>query len=155
MNFGELEEKKKRNSLRAKIALVVLVVLLLVTLVAVSLLNARRVSRDVARLAAVISIRSGLEMYFLDNIRYPSVIDESCSKNGLSGCCLDKKGISRKCSGKTYVDYIVADPSGDGKGFFYSPTENSQSYILTYNLEGNNGYLTPGFHKATPFSVGE
>lgn len=155
MEYKDTNSVEKKNNIWVKIFFVFFIVVMLIALVWISLANTQRVERDISRLTTIAQIRSGLEMYYLDNVRYPEILSEDCqgAKGGLAGCCLGTAGIDVVCDEKIYFDEIKPDPQGNP--FIYNLNQESGSYIITFALEGHNGDLVPGFHKATPFNISE
>ena len=80
--------------------------------------------RDMRRVGWVQTIRTGLELYYNDAGRYPDMISNSLSYNGV-----------------TYMPNVPKAPeppdgncSEEENQFIYKPTNNNSSYILSYCL---------------------
>lgn len=113
----------ERNTLRGftliELLVVIAIIGILSSVVLASLNTARGRANDAARLSAVHSLQTGLELYFLANNAYPYVSGGSCGGWHSSG------------STSTFIDALVAG------GFMPAVKESNASYE---NACGNFAY---------------
>lgn len=153
--FIEKEKEKIREGKKITLIqwLVALLILGLIIFIAVWLgLSERAKSRDVARVAFIKQIQSGLELFYNDFNSYP--VSGGLVLGSRDASCLDSGGFKDSCSGKVYSNYIPLAPApADGKcnnqtNSFVYKSENGGNYQITFCLGKTVGQLGPGPHTA-------
>lgn len=123
-----------------ELLVVVSIIGVLVALSLVALSAARASGRDTKRKTDLEQVRSGLELYYSDCGKYPSVLGSSLSGDGSSSTCQ---------AGNTYISKTPSDPSV-GRTYSYSASASpTRSYILCAALEQNPGTDSSGCGSCT------
>ena len=99
-----------------ELLVVVAIIGLLSSIVLASISEARARARDAQRMMDMSQIRAALEMYYMDNGRYPGVDD------GISGAPGEYLGIGDNIDVALapYLNPVPRDPLHDGVVYFYS-----------------------------------
>lgn len=142
------------------IVIVVIAILAAVTIVAFNGVQSR--SRDAARIAKIKSIAKAIELYKIDNGRYPQIQDGS----GTESVCGSQTENWGHCDrNKQLTDaiapYLAIDPTSlsnatQGNYYYYytaHSSDNWQSYGMRVYLEGNGGASDGGYY-ANAYEVG-
>ncbi len=143
------------------IVIVVIAVLASITIVAYNGIQAR--SRDSKRIEKVKSIARALELYRIDNGRYPPIQDGS----GAEGVCGSQTENWGHCDrSKTLTDalapYMQIDPTSlsnatQGNYYYYYTSQSTNSYqyygMLVY-LEGSGGQNDGGYY-SNAYEIGQ
>lgn len=143
------------------IVIVVIAVLASITIVAYNGIQAR--SRDSKRIEKVKAMARALELYNVDNGRYPPIHDGS----GAEGSCGSQTENWGHCDrNKTLTDalapYMQIDPTSlsnatQGNYYYYYNSPNAdgyQSYGLRVYLEGSDGQGDGGYYN-NAYEVGQ
>ena len=139
-------KKTKQGFTIIELLVVIAIIGLLSTLSIIALNQARARSRDARRLADIKQMQTALEMYYNDNNKYPSSLEDLSS------------------STPPYLLIIpVAPTPADGTGcdtgntYTYTATAlngvNQSSYTLTYCLGSDTGGVESGLNTATPAGI--
>lgn len=140
---------QKKGFTLIELLVVIAIMALLSTLAVVALSSARQKSRDAKRLADIKQVQTALELYFIDQNAYPAgdalVLGEDAK-------CLGAGGFATSdCTAPVYMGNIPANPTPGGVDYAY--TVSGTSYSINFNLEGANGGLASGEHKASPAGI--
>ncbi len=120
-----------------ELLVVIAIIAVLVTFATVALNNSRSKARDAKRVAYIDQIATGLELYFLKNGSYPSVIT--------AGQPLSKNGIK-------YLDPVPNNPTPRADGvcpdqeFSYNVYPGNTSYTINFCLGAATGKYTSGIN---------
>ncbi len=148
-----------------ELLVVIAIIGILSTLAVVALNNARQKSRDAKRVSDIKQVQTALELYFGDVNGYPSVATASDLGRTTAGAdirCLDEDGLVETCdaAGTTYMGQVPADPQTANYQYCSAtnaaPTAcaaSTESYIITFTLEGATGGLPIGARTATPTGI--
>jgi general secretion pathway protein G len=142
------------------IVIVVIGILAAITIVAYNGVQAK--SRDSARISKVKAMSKAIELYFVDNGRYPAILDGG----GYESTCGSQTDNWGHCDrNKILADmlapYMLIDPtsmSNATQGNYYyhytsQATDNYQTYGLMVYMEGNSGQSDGGYY-ANAYEVG-
>jgi prepilin-type N-terminal cleavage/methylation domain-containing protein len=150
--------KSKKGFTLIELLVVVAIMGLLATLAITALNTARARARDARRVADIRQIQAALELYFMDEAAYPTLVDDDYAS--FEGKCLGSTGFAASCSGTVYMGEIPANPNPrtDGGcedvGYTYTSTqvegENYLSYTINYCLGNDTGGIPAGGRIATP-----
>ena len=153
----------KKGFTLIELLVVVAIMGMLAALAIVGLNNARKKARDTRRISDIKQIQTALELYFLDNAKYPTVDNEG---DFISGKCLSSiSDFKPTCSGTTYMAIVPnnPDPYGDGScgedeytDYFYArKTDTPTTYTIRYCIGNAIGEITAGPHYATPAGIAD
>ena len=158
--------KNRKGFTLIELLVVIAIIGLLATLSVVALNNARLKSRDAKRVSDIKQIQTALEMYYVDQNGYPSLA--TATALGVTGgnyACLNNTTAgwaAAGCTGTVYMGVVPANPAPNGTAYNYcsatsaTPTAcaaSTQSYMITFTLEGNTGGLTSGIRTASPNGI--
>jgi general secretion pathway protein G len=142
------------------IVIVVIGILAAITIVAYNGVQVK--ARDSVRIAKVKSISKAIDLYYVDNGRYPPIQDGNGSESAC-GSQTDNWGHCdrNKILADSLVSYIKIDPtslSNATQGNYYyhytsQSSDNYQTYGLMVYLEGNSGQGDGGYY-ANAYEVG-
>lgn len=142
------------------IVIVVIGILAAITIVAYNGVQAK--ARDSTRIAKVKSIAKAIDLYYVDNGKYPPIQDGNGSESAC-GSQTDNWGHCdrNKILADSLVSYIKIDPtslSNATQGNYYyhytsQSSDNYQTYGLMVYLEGNSGQGDGGYY-ANAYEVG-
>lgn len=135
------------------IVIVVIAILAAISVVAFTGVQAR--ARDSGRIAKVKDLAKALELYKVDNGRYPAILDG----HGVETSCGSQTENWGQCDRMKHLTdavdpYIKIDPtslSNATQGNYYyfynsSAANGNQTYGLMVYLEGNGGQSDGGYH---------
>ncbi|MFH1456846.1 MAG: type II secretion system protein GspG [Patescibacteria group bacterium] len=136
-----------RGSKVVEVLFVVFFVGMSVVLSSAMLNNAREKNRDKQRILEVSKIQQALEMYYLDNAKYPVgtgiVLGIGDSK------CLNHDGWGVQYCENPYIDPIEPDPKPVETGYVYS-NNGRYDYEIDFHLEKGANKLPAGDCRAIP-----
>jgi general secretion pathway protein G len=147
-----------------ELLVVIAIIGILSTLAVVALNNARAKSRDAKRVADIKQVQTALELYFADKDGYPSVGSSSTLGSG-NFAVLSSAGFTAAGggSGTIYMGQVPAAPTPPaGNVYTYCSTTSAapttcaastESYMITFVLEGPTGGLSSGTRTATPTGI--
>lgn len=126
-----------------ELLVVIAIIGILATTVLASLSDARAAARDTERLSDMRQIRTALELFYLQNQRYPNTSIDGIDPLG------EFIGVGAPIDDvlRPFIDQVPADPLHDGTVYFYSydPTH----YIdLDCTLPGEASGVVFGFNRA-------
>lgn len=157
-----------RSSLRRGFTIVELLVVIVVTAILATMTVAayggvQARSRDSVRIATVNKLAKGIEMYYLDNGRYPAIqdgggIEGTCgSQTDNWGWCDRTKALSDALAPYMVVDPVSLSSATTGGTYYYyynsSGGDNYMHYGLMVYLEGNGGQSDGGYNQGA-YEVG-
>lgn len=139
-----------------ELLIVIVVIAILTTVVTVAYRGMQARARDSVKIATVNKLTKALEMYYLDNGRYPGLQDGS----GIEGACgslTDNWGWCdrMKSLADALAPYLTVDPVSlssftTGTTYYYyynsSGNDNFMHYGLMAYLEGNDGQNDGGYY---------
>ncbi len=143
-----------------ELLVVIAIIGLLSTLAVVSLGGAREKARDGRRVADMSSVRSGLDLYYTDNAKYPEDTNVVFGTDAVSLNADGFDGAERVIMAALPTD--PSDPSATCTGsdtepcdFVYSAVsgEAGQQYEIMFYLEGKTGTLEAGVACATESGI--
>jgi len=155
--------KNKKGFTLIELLVVVAMMGLLAALAIVALNTARSRARDARRVSDIKQIQTALELYYMDNYKYPV----QPALNAIEGVCLSStSGFATPCLGTTYMGNIPSNPEprtdGGCVGAVYSYyatdleiTGVDLSYYITYCLGSATGDIISGEHFATPAGIAD
>lgn len=145
-----------------ELLVVIAIIGLLSTLAVVALNNARAKSRDAKRVSDIKQIQTALELRFVDENGYPSQAT-AITLGPPNYNCLTSAGFVASCGTDTvYMGQVPANPTPGGTSYQYCSTTraapttcaaSTESYMITFSLEGPTGGLGQGAHTATPNGI--
>lgn len=138
-----------------ELLIVIVIIGILATLVISAYNGIQSRARDVDRIAKVKAIAKAIELYYIDNGRYPAIQDgggyeTSCgSQTDNWGHCDRNKKLS-----DMLAPYLVIDPTSlsnatQGNYYYYYTSQSTNSwqyYGLSVKLEGNGGQGDGGYY---------
>lgn len=155
--------KDKQGFTLIELLVVIAIIGLLANMVVVSLNNARKNSRDAARLNSIKEIQSALELYVNDHGEYPDGTNLSLGTASFDS--LDNGGWGSTCDNNPcYMDNIKNDPaSSKGYSYVYNSVDSNsdgtnESYTIDFGLEKKTSTLScttyaNGCCQATPLGM--
>ena len=155
--------KKRAGFTLIELLVVVAIMGLLAALAVISLNSARARARDASRISNIKQVQTALELYFLDNYKYPA----DPTHNLIEGLCLSSGGdFATACSGTTYMGKIPENPQPrtdgtcDDTEYTYNATNvgtngTDLSYYIIYCLGHATGDISAGIHHATPAGIAD
>jgi len=156
--------KNKKGFTLIELLVVVAIMGLLASLAIVSLNTARARARDARRVADVKQIQTALELYYMDNYKYPA---EPISGE-IEGLCLGSDSdFVDTCLGTetTYMGKIPGSPQPRTDGtctdteYIYLTNDVGNgvdfSYYIVYCLGHATGDIDLGIHYATPAGIAD
>ena len=129
-----------------ELLVVIAIIGMLATLSVVSLQSACAKARDAVRVSSMQNIRTALELYFNDQQMYPNAT--SLTLGAGSGACLGQAGFDTLGCGSPIMAVAPTNPTPNGTPFVY--TGGSDTYSISFSLEGQSGELGAGGHTLTP-----
>lgn len=139
-----------------ELLVVIVVTAILVTMTVVAYRGVQARSRDSVRIATVNKLVKGIEMYYLDNGRYPAIQDGSgiegtCgSQTDNWGWCDRTKALSDALAPYMAIDPVSLSSATTGGTYYYyynsSGNDNYMHYGLMVYLEGNGGQNDGGYY---------
>lgn len=143
------------------IVIVVIGILAAITIVAYNGIQSR--ARDNGRITKIKSIAKAIEMYKVDNGRYPPILDGS-GRETSCGSAVESWGHCDR--NKTLSDmlapYLVIDPTSlsdatQGSHYYHytsQASDNYQTYGMMVYLEGSSGQNDGGYY-ANAYEIGQ
>ncbi|MFZ5391068.1 MAG: type II secretion system protein [Patescibacteria group bacterium] len=146
-----------------ELLVVIAIIGILSTLAVVGLNVARQKSRDAKRVADIKQVQTALELYYGDQNGYPSVGTATALGSG-GMASLINTGFASSTTGATnvYMGQVPANPTPGGASYLFcsatsaAPTTcaaSTESYMITFSLEGATGGLASGAHTASPTGI--
>jgi len=142
------------------IVIVVIGILASITIVAFNGVQSR--SRDTARIAKIKDIAKAIELYKVDNGRYPPILDGIGSESGCGsqtenwGHCDRNRELANMLATYTRVDPTSLSNATQGSNYYHYTSQASddyQSYGFMVFLEGTGGQSDNGYF-ANAYEVG-
>ena len=156
--------KNKKGFTLIELLVVVAIMGLLASLAIVALNTARARARDARRVADVKQIQTALELFYMDQYKYP---DDPSTARVIETTCLDEDGFgaaAAECDaeGTTYMGKVPSNPHPRTDGtcldvpYSYYPDETGDlSYHITYCLGHATGDISGTIHNATPAGIAD
>ncbi len=142
--------KIKRAFTLIELLVVIAIIGVLATISIIALQNARAKSRDAKRAGDMKQIQTALELFFNDKNRYPTMEEFALG----SIFSTSTYGTS------TYMQIIPSAPTpvdgsctSDQNSFYYTQTENGNSYTISFCLGNTTGTLDSGPKCLTPGGI--
>jgi len=154
---------KKKGFTLIELLVVVAIIGVLTTFVLSSLANARSQARDANSISAIKSIEVALEMYHLDNGKYPSMLEmyyyAPSSKSDPETVCGHVHSYSPEGSWcdleNLLAPYIKELPRGEVVNQYLYKSQDGNTYGLSYTPENSSLGKNDGGVYDTLFEVGE
>jgi type II secretion system protein G len=156
-------KNNKKGFTLIELLVVIAIIGLLATLSVVALNNARMKSRDAKRVSDIKQVQTALELYFVDQNGYPSVASALTLGETGAKALSQTNSFADTAAGTTYMGQVPAAPTPPtGNAYAYcsatsaAPTTcaaSTQSYMITFTLEGATGGLASGARTATPNGI--
>jgi len=154
--------KNKKGFTLIELLVVVAIMGLLASLAIVALNTARARARDARRVSDIKQIQTALELFYMDNYKYPAVTVDT----EIEGLCLSGGGFAETCSDTTYMGVVPSNPQprtdGDCADIEYTygavkvgTSGTDLSYYITYCLGHATGDIIIGEHRGTPAGIAE
>lgn len=127
----------KKGFTLLELLVVIAIIGLLSTLAVIALGSAREKARDSKRLTDIRDVRSGLELYYLENNAYP--VSDVVVQLGTGGfACLNADGFNQPNCSDPFLTQIPLDPNGAAYQYV---SNDGTTYSIQATLEGEiNGY---------------
>ena len=145
-----------------ELLVVIAIIGILSTLAVVALNSARLKSRDAKRVSDIKQVQTALELYFGDQNGYPTELAAVTLGGTADDTLSSTGGFAADASGTTYMGQVPANPTPGGANYSYCSTTSAaptvcatstESYKLTFTLEGATGGLALGAHTASPSGI--
>jgi len=158
-----MKNQNKPGFTLIELLVVISIIGILSTLAVVGLNVARQKSRDAKRVADIKQMMTALELYYGDQNGYPSVGTATALGSG-TYASLVNTGWAASTSGATsvYMGQVPSNPTPGGASYLYCSTTaaapttcaaSTESYMITFSLEGSTGGLASGAHTAAPTGI--
>ncbi len=158
---------KNKGFTLIELLVVISIIGLLSTLSVVSLNSAREKARDAKRVADVRQVQTALELYFNDAQGYPiedpgalgadnaaapaSGTNVLCYGNGTDGTDgFVHAAINCDTDDTTYMGLVPSAPTPPSGNAYTYTASATDTYTISFTLEGNTGSLAAGVNCATP-----
>lgn len=112
---------------------------LLAAFAAASLSSARARTRDAQRLAGMSSLRSALQLYWLEKATYPASEGAEIGRIETSSEVLTSNGFSSRAEA-TGTIYLPIVPTGPKVGEFYAYKGGPNGYSIRFQTESNTEF---------------
>ncbi|MDD5551098.1 MAG: prepilin-type N-terminal cleavage/methylation domain-containing protein [Candidatus Omnitrophica bacterium] len=152
-----MKTENKKGFTLIELLVVVAIMGLMAALAIVSLNQARAKARDARRVADVKQIQTALELYYMDQAKYPGTAGTMVVADGQ---CLGAGGFAApgSCTAPIYMGLIPTNPAPQADGIcatssytYITPTgQSNTTYQIRWCLGGKTGELPSGPHWATP-----
>lgn len=135
------------------IVIVVIAILAAITIVAFNGVQTR--ARDSERIQKINNIAKAIELYKIDNGRYPAILDGSGNESTCGsqtenwGHCDRNKQLADLLAPYTQIDPVSLSSVTLGVGTFYytsQATDNYQTYGMYIKVDGNGGQSDGGYY---------
>ncbi len=147
--------KNRKGFTLIELLVVIAIIGILSTIAVIALQSARGKSRDAKRIADVKQIQTALEMYYSDQVAYPTTSGDVNLGIGSNICLSSGGGITAACSGTTiYMQQVPRDPGGPTSNYIYN-SSTASTYTLRFTLEGATGGFTAGTVTASPAGMSQ
>jgi len=155
--------KNKKGFTLIELLVVVAIMGLLAALAVVALNTARARARDARRVSDIKQIQTALELYYMDNYKYPA----DPENNLIEDLCLSSGGdfAVHPCSGTTYMGTVPENPrprtdgACDDTVYTYNAEDvgsgSDLSYYIIYCLGSATGDIAAGTHYGTPAGIAD
>ena len=159
--------KNKKGFTLIELLVVVAIMGLLASLAIVALNTARARARDARRVSDIKQIQTALELYYMDNYKYPPDPGDPVVDNDIQGLCLSATGgFAEACDGTTYMGKVPSNPQPrtdgtcDGSLYTYDAVKvgtsgTDLSYYITYCLGHDTGDIAAGERHGTPAGIAD
>ncbi|HNW55668.1 MAG TPA: prepilin-type N-terminal cleavage/methylation domain-containing protein [bacterium] len=141
----------KKGFTLIELLVVIAIIAMLSSLSVIALNSARAKSRDARRLSDIKQIKTALEMYYDQNLRYPSAPDTTSNLGTTTSACLTANGwtTTNGCSGTIFMQRVPADPQPSTRAYVYAVGATPFStFSITYFSEASGATV-----KATESSM--
>ncbi len=149
--------KKTKGFTLIELLVVIAIIGILSTLAVVALNSARSKARDAKRVADIKQVQTALELYYNDASAYPSTTGTLGNGNfavlckGTSGTGFVATGATPCGAGATvYMGQVPKDP---GSNTYLYNGGDSNTYGITFSLEGTVGDLAASSHTASQTGI--
>jgi len=154
--------KNKKGFTLIELLVVVAIMGLLAALAVVALNTARARARDARRVSDIKQIQTALELYYMDNYKYPADLTPTTIEDL---CLSSATDFANPCSGTTYMGAVPQNPqprtdgSCVGSYYTYNATDvgsgTDLSYYIVYCLGSATGDIAAGYHWGTPAGIAD
>lgn len=153
---------KQKGFTIVELLIVIVVIGILAAIVVVAYNGVQGKSRDSARIAKVKSISKAIELYYIDNGRYPPILDGQgretiCgSQTDNWGHCDRNKTLADMLAPYLYIDPTSLSDATQGNYYYWytsQDSDNYQTYGLMVYLENSGGQNDGGYY-ANAYEVG-
>jgi len=140
-----MRNNKTKGFTLIELLVVIAIIGILSTLAVVALNSARSKARDAKRVADIKQVQTALELYYNDASSYPTAAG-TLGTGSFAALCGVSGGFTASCGTNTvYMGQVPKDPIATG---LYIYTGGTNTYSITFNLEGAVGDLLTGAHTA-------
>lgn len=141
-----------------ELLVVIAIIGTLASVVLANLNSAREKARDARRQADLKELSKALELYFLDNNRYPPETACDSSKGSSATYCDRNPSSNHPPTGNdwntssgfysalvpTYMSRLPVDPINSSANYYLYEPQSSDDYCISVNLEGGGYYRLQG-----------
>jgi len=156
-------KNNKKGFTLIELLVVIAIIGLLATLSVVALNNARQKSRDAKRVSDIKQVQTALELYFVDQNGYPASSGVTLGSTAAATSLSSSSGFATGSGGTVYMGQVPANPTPGGAAYTYCSSyataattcaaAGTDSYKITFNLEGATGGLGSGPRTAGPNGI--
>ena len=148
-----------------EVLVIALIIIGLVIIIFKTVIGGETGLRDAERLSDIRRVRNALQLYYLDQGKYPT----NNISQGLGGKCLDNspQGFNESCGQVVYMKVVPTAPllrtegaCGQENNFYdqdytYFVQPDGLSYAIRYCLAQRVANMKAGLHWATPKSIAD
>jgi general secretion pathway protein G len=123
-------QKQRKGFTLIELLVVIAIIGVMAALVIVNLSSANKKSRDSRRKADIAEIKTALELYYDDNLVYPTLTPRAAA-SGISGSLVPK-----------YIKTMPQDPRNTGANIYYYLSADGTAFTLEAQLENTTSVYT-------------
>ena len=144
---GYLKHLEQKGFSLIELLVVIAIIGMLSTLATVSMNGARQKARDAKRKSDLSQIKNALELYNVQNEKYPLDTSTTCGNAGTiadsSGKICSSTSSFEDADGNVYIKSLMADPTNNATYFYQWTGDNAgDSSCLSVKLESPSGSNT-------------